>query len=117
MLNVACFFGCVDWLPASREARLGVAPRNPSLLLRFGGVWVDVKFCVVLRVRRLVACVVGGSFRASRVVAFKVWGVCRWMLNLVLFFARFVWLPASREARLGRRVSLHLRFGGCVGGC
>ena len=37
-----------------------------SLLLRFGGVWVDVKNLFYLLVRRWVACVVGGSFRASR---------------------------------------------------
>ena len=43
----------------------GLASRSASLLLMFGGVWVDVKFGFVLRVRRVGACVVGGSFRAS----------------------------------------------------
>ena len=51
-----------------RRERLvsGVASRTGSLLLRFGGVWVDVNLCFVFRVRRVVAYIAGGSSRASR---------------------------------------------------
>ena len=37
-----------------------------SLLARFGGVWVDVKIGLFRMMRREVTCVVGGFFRASR---------------------------------------------------
>ncbi len=40
--------------------------RIASLLLTFGGVWVDDNMCFVVRVHRVVACVVEGSFGASR---------------------------------------------------
>ncbi len=69
---------------------------------------MDVKLCLFIRVRRVVACVVGGSFRASRLGLrrrFQGLGVCGRRLNFVLFFGCLVWLLASREARLGRRVS------------
>ncbi len=45
---------------------LGVASRTSALLLKFGSEWVDVKFCLVLRAPRVVDCLAGGSFRASR---------------------------------------------------
>ena len=72
----------------------------------------------VLRVHRVVACVAGSSFRASRLGLHRCWqglGVCGWMLKFVCFFGRVAWLPASREARLGRRFSdcvFVSRFGG-----
>ncbi len=55
--------GCV------RRGKLlsGVSSRTASFLLRFGGGWVDVKVLFFIRARRAVACVVRGSFRASRI--------------------------------------------------
>ena len=47
-------------------------------------------------------------------------GLCGWMLNCVVFFGCVVWLPASREVRLGRPVSdsvVASKVWGCVGGC
>ena len=66
MLNLVLFFGRVVLLLASREARLGVASRTASLLLRFWGGWVVVTWCLFLRMRCVAASVAGGSFRASR---------------------------------------------------
>ncbi len=71
-------------------------------------MWVDVKLFFVLRALRVVACVAGGSFRASCLGlrrCFQGLGVCGWMLNCVVFFGCVVRLRASREAGLGRRAS------------
>ncbi len=75
-----------------------------SLLLRFGGVWVDVKFV---------------SFSFGCVVASKVWGVCGWMLNLFVFLSglplllRFggVWVDV-KVVFFGSGGSFLLRFWG-----
>ena len=71
-----------------------------SLLLRFGGVWVDVQFCflfwLLLRFGGVWVDVKNG---------FLFWCVER--------------LPASWEARLGRRISdcvVASKVLGCVGG-
>ncbi len=84
---------------------------------------MDVKLRFVLRARRAVAWVAGGSFRASRLGLrrfFKGLGGGGWMLNVACFFGCVDWLPASREALLGRRTSESVvasKVWGCVGGC
>ncbi len=58
--------GCVAWLPASWEARLG---RRISDCVVASKVWGCLGGCYnlfSLRLRCAVACVVGSSFRASR---------------------------------------------------
>ena len=58
---------CLQVLPASRVARFG---RRVSDSVVASKVWGCVGACQILfcflRVRRVVACVAGGSFRASR---------------------------------------------------
>ena len=72
------------------------------MLLRFGGVWVDVKILFLL------SCV-------SLILRL---GMCGWMFKLVCFEWCVERLLASWETSLGRRVSdciVAFKVWGCVG--
>ena len=107
MLNLICSSGASlllrFWDVCGWMLNLFVFSSGASLLLRFGGVWVDVKFDLFF------GCV----------VASKVWG-CVGGCYICFFFWCVERLPASWEARLGRRISdciVASKVWGCVGGC
>ncbi len=81
-LWVRCAADCVVGGSFRVSHLLGDSSRTASLVLGFGGVWVDVKMFLCLKVRRAADFIVGGSFRASHrlgrrisdcVVASRVW--------------------------------------------
>jgi hypothetical protein len=68
------------------EARLGRRFSDCVFASKVWGVWVNVKMCFLFWCVVGIACVVGGSFRASRLGlrrCFQGLGVCGWMLKFI----------------------------------
>ncbi len=76
-----------------------------------------VKIGLCFKVRRATDCVVGGSFRASRLGVYRrFYG----SVSLIFVFRGASSGTSCKEARLGRRVSECIvvgRVGGLCGGC